>query len=63
MLLGLLTGVVSCWLMIAGGGWGMLLAGRILAGVCASTWVAFTVLYASHSPRRTPPRRWPTPVS
>ncbi|OUM98473.1 MAG: hypothetical protein BAA02_07565 [Paenibacillaceae bacterium ZCTH02-B3] len=50
MLLGLLTGVVSCWLMIAGGGWGMLLAGRILAGVCASTWVAFTVLYASYFP-------------
>lgn len=50
MLLGLFTGAISCWLMIAGGGWGMLLAGRILAGVCASTWVAFTVLYASYFP-------------
>jgi MFS family permease len=50
ILLGMLAGVISCWLMIAGGSWEWQLAGRITAGVSASTWVAFTVLYASYFP-------------
>ena len=52
LLLGMFTGVLGCWLMTLGDSWHGPLAGRIMAGVCASTWVAFTVLYASYFPAR-----------
>lgn len=52
LLLGMLTGVLGCWLMTLGDSWHEPLAGRIMSGVCASTWVAFTVLYASYFPPR-----------
>ncbi|WP_127531717.1 MFS transporter [Paenibacillus kobensis] len=47
IVLGLAAGAVSCLLFIIPGGFGWPLAGRIVAGVCASTWVAFTIMYAS----------------
>ncbi|MDQ8735234.1 MFS transporter [Paenibacillus sp. LHD-38] len=47
ILLGMLTACISCLLFLIPGLWLWPLAGRLMAGVCASTWVAFTVLYAS----------------
>lgn len=52
LLLGMLTGALGCWLMMLGDSWHGPLAGRIMSGVSASTWVAFTVLYASYFPPR-----------
>lgn len=46
ILLGMLTAAASCLLFLIPGSWIWPLAGRIIAGVCASTWVAFTVMYA-----------------
>ncbi|MGO4543969.1 MFS transporter [Paenibacillus sp. 2TAB23] len=48
ILLGMLTAAISCLLFLIPGSWLWPLAGRLMAGVCASTWVAFTVLYASY---------------
>ncbi|CAM3931267.1 MFS transporter [Paenibacillus alkaliterrae] len=48
ILLGMLTAGFSCLLFLIPGLWIWPLAGRLMAGVCASTWVAFTVLYASY---------------
>ncbi|WJH37585.1 MFS transporter [Paenibacillus sp. CC-CFT747] len=48
IMLGLLTGALSCLLFMGGEEWGWTLAGRIMSGVSASTWVAYTVLYASY---------------
>ncbi|MGO4374219.1 MFS transporter [Paenibacillus sp. MCAF20] len=48
VLLGMITSCISCLLFIVPGIWAWPLAGRMMAGVCASTWVAFTVLYASY---------------
>ncbi|GGG11703.1 MFS transporter [Paenibacillus abyssi] len=48
IMLGLLTAVISCLFYIIPGSWLWPLTGRILSGVSASTWVAFTVLYASY---------------
>ncbi|WP_169083002.1 MFS transporter [Paenibacillus sp. PL91] len=48
ILLGMLTAAISCLLFLIPGLWLWPLAGRLMAGVCASTWVAFTVLYASY---------------
>lgn len=48
ILLGMLTAGISCLLFLIQGLWIWPLAGRLMAGVCASTWVAFTVLYASY---------------
>ncbi|WP_141500703.1 MFS transporter [Paenibacillus luteus] len=48
ILLGMLTAGISCLLFLIPGPWIWPLAGRLMAGVCASTWVAFTVLYASY---------------
>ncbi|XEC97194.1 MFS transporter [Paenibacillus tarimensis] len=50
IMLGLLTGALSCILFMLPGSWLWPLAGRVMAGICASTWVAFTVLYASYYP-------------
>mgnify|MGYP001175455053 CR=1 FL=1 len=47
ILIGMATGAASCLLFLLPG-WLGPLAGRLMAGVCASTWVAFTVLYASY---------------
>ncbi|MDF2835500.1 MAG: major facilitator superfamily 1 [Paenibacillus sp.] len=46
ILLGMFTAIASCLLFLIPGSWIWPLAGRIVAGVCASTWVAFTVMYA-----------------
>ncbi|CAI6029363.1 MFS transporter [Cohnella sp. JJ-181] len=47
---GMAAGLVSCALFLYVGGWAGPLAGRLVAGICASTWVPFTVLYASYYP-------------
>ncbi|WP_233531230.1 MFS transporter [Paenibacillus alkalitolerans] len=49
--LGMLTGALSCLLFAAGEQPGWALAGRAVSGVCASAWVAFTVLYAAYYPK------------
>ncbi|RXZ77881.1 MFS transporter [Paenibacillaceae bacterium] len=48
IMLGMITGALSCLLFIVPGSWVWPLLGRVMSGVCASTWVAFTVLYASY---------------
>jgi MFS family permease len=48
ILLGMLTAAGSCLLFLIPDSWVWPLAGRIVAGICASTWVAFTVMYASY---------------
>lgn len=48
ILLGMITAGVSCLLFLIPGLWIWPLAGRLMAGVCASTWVAFTVMYAGY---------------
>jgi MFS family permease len=48
ILLGMLTAIASCLLFLVPGSWIWPLAGRVIAGVCASTWVAFTVMYAGY---------------
>ncbi|MCR2805100.1 MFS transporter [Paenibacillus soyae] len=48
ILLGMAAACLSCLLFLLPGGWVWPLAGRIVAGICASAWVAFTVLYASY---------------
>jgi MFS family permease len=47
IMLGLAAGAISCLLFILPGGLGWPLTGRITAGICASSWVAFTIMYAS----------------
>jgi predicted MFS family arabinose efflux permease len=46
--LGMLTGALSCLLFAMGEQPGWALAARAVSGVSASTWVAFTVLYAAY---------------
>lgn len=48
IVLGMLTGVLSCLIFMLHGSWLLALLARVIAGVCASTWVAFTVLYAAY---------------
>ena len=48
LMIGMLTGALSCLLFTIPGSWLWPLAGRIMSGVCASSWVAFTVLYAAY---------------
>lgn len=48
IVLGMATAGLSCLLFLLPGLWIWPLAGRLMAGVCASTWVAFTVLYAGY---------------
>ncbi|RUS48253.1 MFS transporter [Cohnella sp. AR92] len=50
MVVGMLAGLASCGLFLLGNSWGTPLAGRLVAGICASAWVPFTVLYASYYP-------------
>ncbi|MDG0812512.1 MFS transporter [Cohnella rhizosphaerae] len=47
---GMAAGLLSCALFMYIGGWAGPLSGRLVAGICASTWVPFTVLYASYYP-------------
>ncbi|MFD0711359.1 MFS transporter [Paenibacillus sp. GCM10027626] len=48
LILGMLSGAISCLLFTIPGSWMWPLAGRIISGISASTWVAFTVLYAAY---------------
>ncbi|WP_138751508.1 MFS transporter [Paenibacillus sinopodophylli] len=48
IMLGMLTAAISCLFFLIPGSWLWPLAGRLMAGICASTWVAYTVLYASY---------------
>ncbi|MFD2613291.1 MFS transporter [Paenibacillus gansuensis] len=48
ILLGMITVTLSCILFAAGADPGWALAGRAMSGVAASSWVAFTVLYAGY---------------
>lgn len=48
LLFGLLTSGASCLLFTVSGVWGVTLAARALAGMSASTWVFYTVMYASY---------------
>ncbi|NBC69253.1 MFS transporter [Paenibacillus sacheonensis] len=48
LMLGMITGTLSCLLFMIPGSWIWPLAGRMMSGVCASSWVAFTVLYAAY---------------
>jgi predicted MFS family arabinose efflux permease len=48
ILLGMASGASSCLLFLVPESWLWTLAGRAAAGICASTWVAFTVLYAGY---------------
>ncbi|MFD0959568.1 MFS transporter [Paenibacillus chungangensis] len=48
ILLGMMAACLSCLLFLLPGLWIWPLAGRLMAGLCASTWVAFTVMYAGY---------------
>ncbi|SFS75751.1 MFS transporter [Paenibacillus sp. BC26] len=48
LMLGMVSGALSCVLFTIPGSWLWPLAGRMMSGVCASAWVAFTVLYAAY---------------
>ena len=48
IILGMLAAALSSLLFLIPGTWIWPLAGRLTAGLCASTWVVFTVLYASY---------------
>ncbi|MFF2089100.1 MFS transporter [Paenibacillus sp. NPDC058174] len=48
ILLGMLAATISCLLFIVPGSWLLPLGGRAVAGISASAWVAFTVMYASY---------------
>lgn len=50
LIAGMFAGLISCALFMLPGTWGGPLAGRLMAGLCAATWVPFTVLYASYYP-------------
>lgn len=48
---GMAATAASCLLFLIPGHWGWSLAARAMAGVAASTWVGFTVLFASYYPK------------
>ncbi|QMV44844.1 MFS transporter [Cohnella cholangitidis] len=50
LIAGMVAGLISCVFFMLPGTWGGPLAGRLMAGLCAATWVPFTVLYASYYP-------------
>jgi predicted MFS family arabinose efflux permease len=50
LIAGMVAGLVSCGLFAIGSSWETPLAGRLVAGLCAYSWVPFTVLYASYFP-------------
>jgi len=51
ILFGLLTGALSCLMFAVFQSLGWAFAARSVSGISASTWVAFTVLYASYFPK------------
>lgn len=51
LLAGFAASTLSCLLFLIPGHWGWPLAGRAMSGVSASTWVGFTVLFASYYPK------------
>jgi MFS family permease len=51
ILLGMLTGTLSCLMFAVFEPLGWTLAARAMSGVCASAWVAFTVMYAGFFPK------------
>ncbi|WP_081756976.1 MFS transporter [Gorillibacterium massiliense] len=51
IMLGMVTAALACLLFPIAGSWGWPLLARIVSGVSASTWVAFTVLYSSYYPQ------------
>jgi predicted MFS family arabinose efflux permease len=51
LIAGFVTTTLSCLLFLIPGHWGWPLAGRAMSGVSASTWVGFTVLFASYYPK------------
>lgn len=48
IVLGMLCSVCSCLLFLVPDLWIFPLLGRAVAGICASTWVAFTIMYANN---------------
>lgn len=48
IMIGMASACLSCLLFLMPGHWFWPLGGRAMAGVCASTWVAFTVMYAQY---------------
>ncbi|ANY69594.1 MFS transporter [Paenibacillus sp. BIHB 4019] len=48
IILGMVTALLSCLMFLVPGHWLWPLGGRAMAGICASTWVAFTVMYANY---------------
>lgn len=47
---GMAASLISCCLFLLPGGWEAPLAARLVAGLCASAWVPFSVLFASYYP-------------
>lgn len=47
IIMGMLTTTLSCLLFLIPNLWVWPLLGRAVAGICASTWVAFTIMYAN----------------
>ncbi|MBN2984226.1 MFS transporter [Cohnella algarum] len=50
LIAGMLAGLVGSALFLVGDAWQGPLAGRLVLGICASSWVAYSVLYASYYP-------------
>ncbi|HIW34597.1 MAG TPA: MFS transporter [Candidatus Paenibacillus intestinavium] len=48
IIVGMLCSVCSCLLFLAPDIWIYPVLGRAVAGICASTWVAFTIMYANN---------------
>lgn len=51
LLAGFAAAALSCILFMVPGHWAWTLAGRAVAGIAASTWVGFTVLFAGYYPK------------
>lgn len=50
IIVGMLCTTLSCLLFLVADMWIWPLLGRAVAGICASTWVAFTIMYANQFP-------------
>lgn len=56
IIVGMISTTLSCLLFLIPNLWVWPLLGRAVAGICASTWVAFTVMYASQFSDREIPK-------
>lgn len=56
ILLGMVCSVLSCLLFLIPNGWIWPVLARAVAGICASTWVAFTIMYSSRFERKDVPK-------